>query len=167
MASKFKELCAAYNTAQTNFEAYKKDCHEFSIKLVDELKSYFEVPDKQFTLYKIIEKGGFDLVNGALIHAIQLFQDNSWHFGVGFTVCKEPETLPEELILVHLMFKKQTDGDFVLKHSYGDKEFEIKPNNLETYTPFFEDIYKTIIDSYEEHLQQFLDQQTTRKLGFK
>ena len=75
------------------------------MEIVKELKSYFNIPDSQFTLYRVNDNNGFELVPSVLIHAITLVDGNYWHFGVGFTVCKAPETLPEELILIHLMYR--------------------------------------------------------------
>ena len=51
--TKFHQLCSAYNSAQNNFEAYKKDCHLFSIEIVRELKAYYNIPESQFSLFKI------------------------------------------------------------------------------------------------------------------
>ncbi len=165
--SKFHELCNAYDNAQKNFEDYKTDCHLISIEIVKELKAYYQVPDSQFSLYRIDAKTGFDLVQSALIHAIRLQQDHYWHFGIGLTVCKAPETLPEELILAHLMFRKNSNGNFNIKSSHGTKEFEIIKGDSKSYIPFLDDLFDSIITSYNNQLQQFLAKKTTRKLGFQ
>ena len=165
--SKFHQLCNAYGNAQNNFENYKSDCHTFSIEFVKELKAYYEVPDTQFSLYRIDPKQGFDLVQSALIHAIRLEQDHYWHFGIGLTVCKAPETLPEELILMHLMFRKNSAGNFFIKSSHMKDEFEITKGDSKSYIPFFDALFKSIMESYNNQLQLFLKTKTTRKLGFQ
>lgn len=165
--SKFHQLCNAYGKAQDNFEQYKTDCHSFSIELVNELKSYYEVPDSQFSLYRIDPQQGFDLVQSALIHAIRLQQDHFWHFGIGLTVCKAPETLPEELILAHLMFRKNSNGNFSVKSAHMKNEFEVTKGNTASYVPFFDALFESIMTSYENQLQQFFKKKTTRKLGFQ
>lgn len=166
-SSKFHQLCHAYDNAQTNFEGYKTDCHIFSIEIVKELKAYYGIPESQFSLYRINDKGQFDLVQSALIHAIKLTEDNYWHFGVGLTVCKALETLPEELILIHLMFKKGIDNKYFVKYANDTKEFEITKGQSESYIAFFDFMFSLILKSYNEHLQQFVGKKTTRTLGYK
>jgi hypothetical protein len=165
--TKFHELCGAYEQAQNNFDAYKTDCHIFSMELVKELKSYLEIPESQFSLYKISEERGFELVTPALIHAIRLTDDHYWHFGIGITVCKAMETLPEELILIHLMFRENDQGAFFVRYAPVEKEFEINKGAPETYIPFFDFIFETIKNSYKEHIQQFVGEKTVRKLGYR
>lgn len=166
-ATKFHELCSAYGTAQSNFESYKTDCHILSMEIVKELKNYFQIPDSQFSLYKINEQNGFDLVTPALIHAITLRKDKYWHFGVGLTVCKSPETLPEELILIHLMFKINFKGEGFIKYAHSETDYEIVKGKSESYAPFFDFLFKTIITSYQGQLQQFIGEKTERKLGYR
>jgi len=165
--SKFHALCAAYDTAQTNFESYKTDCHVVSMEIVKELKAYYEVPESQFSLYKINGEGGFELVSPALIHALSLTQDHYWHFGIGLTVCRAPETLPEELILAHLIFRKNSDGNYYIKYAHEDQEFEIKKGDSTSYIPFFDFLFEIIMNSYHGHIQQFIGDKTTRKLGYR
>ncbi len=165
--SKFHQLCNAYSDAQDDFENYKTDCHAFSIELVKEFKAYYEVPDTQFSLYRIDPQQGFDLVQSALIHAIRLQPDHFWHFGIGLTVCKAPETLPEELILMHLMFRKNSNGSFSIKSAHMKKEFDVMKGNSKSYISFFDALFESIMGSYNNQLQQFFKAKTTRKLGFQ
>lgn len=165
--TKFHQLCNAYNTAQSKFDVYKTDCHLFSMEVVRELKSYYNIPESQFSLYKISKQKGFELVPSALIHAIALEEDHYWHFGLGLTVCKAPETLPEELILIHLMFRKNEDEKYFIKYANRDEEFEIKKGDSTSYHLFFDFLLEMILSSYNEHLQQFIGEKTTRKLGYR
>lgn len=164
--TKFHELCGAYGIAQASFETYKTDCHILSMEIVRELKAYFKVPDSQFSLYRITEKGDFDLVTPALIHAITLKEDHHWHFGVGLTVCQAPETLPEELILIHLMFRKNDKSEFFIRYAHSETDFAIVQGAAESYIPFFNFLFDIIIKSYKDHLQQFVGEKTERKLGY-
>lgn len=165
--TKFHQLCAAYDTAQNNFEEYKKDCHIFSIEIVRELKAYYNIPESQFSLFKISEQKGFELVPDALIHAISLEQDLFWHFGVGLTVCKAPETLPEELILIHLMFRKNDEHKYFIKYANSEEEFEIIKGDSSSYQSFFDFLFNLIITSYNQQLQHFIGEKTTRTLGYR
>ena len=164
--TKFHQLCGAYSNAQESFESYRTDCHLTSMEIVKELKAYYEIPEHQFSLYKINDQNGFQLVTPALIHAIRLREDNYWHFGLGITVCKAPETLPEELILVHLMFQKNKNGSYTIKYANNKAEFEIIKGNSSSYIPFFDFLFEEIMVSYNSHLQQFLGDKTERKLGY-
>jgi len=165
--SKFHQLCAVYDAAQVRFEEYKKNCHLFSIEFTQHLKEYYQIPEKQFSLYRIDREGRFDLVPSSLIHAIDLFDDHYWHFGIGLTVCRAPETLPEELILIHLFFRKEEGKEFFLKHTLSDKEFEVFQGKKDSFIPFLDDLFNTIRSSYDGYIQQFIGERTTRKLGFK
>lgn len=164
--TKFHELCNAYGLAQDNFEAYRVDCHLIAIEIVKELKAYYQVPDSQFSLYKINSNNEFVLVKPELIQAITLREDHFWHFGIGLTVCKAPEALPEELILIHLLFRKDAHGKYFIRHAYNNVEFEIVKNNSESYVPFLDALFKTTIASYNNQLQQFIGEKTERKLGY-
>ena len=164
--TKFHELCGAYDQAQENFDTYQKDCHALSMEIVGELKAYYQVPESQFSLYRISKEGGFELVPDALIHALTLGEDHYWNFGFGLTVCRAPETLPEELILVHIIFRKSSEGDFWVKSAYAGQEFKITKGDSESYIPFFDFVFDIIISSYKEQLQQFIGEKTTRKLGY-
>ena len=164
--TKFHELCGAYDAAQENFNTYKKDCHIFSMEFVREIKAYYEIPESQFSLYKTNKEGGFELVPSALIHALSLGEDYYWSFGFGLTVCRTLETLPEELILVHIKFRKNSKDEFFVKYAYGGEEHKIVKGDSNSYTPFFDFLYSTIINSYQGQMQQFVGEKTTRKLGY-
>jgi len=164
--SRFNTLCDAYDNAQKNFETYKSNCYNFGVELVDELRKYFQVPDRQFTVYKIEENNNFDLIHGSLLGALTLTKDSLWHFGVGFTVCRTVDVFPEELILLALVYRKEKGNTFYLKHTYNEKEFKVEYGKPETYKDYFEDLFKTILESYNGHLQQFIGEKTVRKLGY-
>jgi len=164
--NKFRELCNAYDKAQDNFDSYQKDCHIISMEIVNEIKAYYQVPESQFSLYRISEEQGFELVPPALIHALALGEDHYWHFGIGLTVCKVLETLPEELILVHIMFRKNSKDEYFVKYAFGKKEFKIVKGDSASYVPFFDEVFNNIISSYSHHMQQFIGEKTTRKLGY-
>jgi len=164
--TKFHELCGAYDTAQENFNTYQKDCHIFSMEFVREIKAYYEIPESQFSLYKTNKEGGFELVPSALIHALTLGEDYYWSFGFGLTVCRALETLPEELILIHIMFRKNDNGEFFVKYAYGGEEYQVVKGAAASYIPFFDFLFSTIIASYQAQMQQFVGEKTTRKLGY-
>ena len=164
--TKFNQLCSAYDIAQENFDGYKKSCHAFALELVRELKEYYGVPEGQFSLYQVEENNNFKLIHGSLLAALTFTEDSHWHFGVGLTVCRAPETYPEELILIRILFRKEGDSTFYLKHTYGDNEFSVKKGDKNSYVPYFDDLFHTIVDSYKGQIQLFVGEKTTRKLGY-
>ncbi len=166
-STKFHELCSAYGQAQDKFDDYKTDCHLIAVEVVKELKAYYQVPESQFSLYRINQQDEFKLVQPELIHAIDLKSDHNWHFGIGLTVCKAAETLPEELILIQIIYRKNTEGKYFIKYAIDKKEFEIIKGNSDSFIPFFNFLFDEIIESYQEHLQQFIGDKTERKLGYR
>lgn len=165
--TKFHNLCMAYGKAQEDFGAFENSCHLISVELVKAFKEYFEIPDSQFSLYKIDSENEFEIVPPSLINALSLKEDSYWQFGIGVTVCTAPETLPQELILIHILLRKDLDGKYFVKYNNDPKEFEIKKGDSKTFHPFFDFLHDTIIKTYNEQLQHFIGQSTKRKLGFK
>ena len=158
--TKFHKLCEAYDTAQEKFNAYQNDCHIFSMEFVRELKAYYQIPESQFSLYKINKEGGFDLVPSALIHALDLDENYFWNLGFGLTVCRTLETLPEELILVHIMFRKNIKDEYYIKYAYGGDEYQIVKGDATSYVPFFDFLFSSIMTSYQQQMQQFIGEKT-------
>ena len=165
--SKFNQLCEAYDIAQENFGVYKKKCHAFAVELSKELKEYYQVPEQQFSLYKVEDNNNFNLIRGSILGALTLTKDTHWHFGIGLTVCRVPNSYPEELILIHILFrKKERESSFYLKHTYSEQEFEVEIGDKASYLPYLDDLFVTIQSSYNKQIQQFVGEKTTRKLGY-
>lgn len=165
--TKFHELCMAYGKAQQDFEKFETDCHLFSIELVKKFREYLKVPDSQFSLYKMHEEHGFVIVPPALINALTPAEGSFWQFGIGLTVCSAPETLPQDLILIHILIRKDMENKYYAKFGPEPKEFEINRNSENGFDAFFKFLHTTILSSYQEEFQKFIGQNTSRKLGFK
>ena len=164
--TKFHDLCMAYGNAQKDFGNFQQDCHLIAIELVNSLKEYFQIPESQFSLYKINNENEFEIVPPALINALTLKADSFWQFGIGLTVCIAPETLPQELILIHLLLRKDLDNKYFVKYANENKEFEVSKGNKESFNPFFDFLHDTVIKTYNDKLQHFIGQSTRRKLGY-
>ncbi len=162
--TKFHELCMAYGTAQQDFQKFEIDCHMFSIELVKKFREYLQVPDSQFSLYQINEEQKFTIVPPALINALTPAEGSFWQFGIGLTVCSAPETLPQDLILIHILVRKDLQDKYYAKFGPEPKEFEIDRNKKDGFNDFFEFLQKTIFTSYQMEFQKFIGQSTTRKL---
>ena len=166
--SKFKELCTAFKTAQGEFKNFQDDTYNFSVELVEEFKSYFEVPESQFSLFKFNKKNEFNLVQPAIINALALRPDSLWQFGVGLTVCNAPETLPQELILIHIMIRRDLDGNFFLSHGNQAEpnEIPVEKKGKYNFVPFFDALYETIINTHSQQMTHFIGQDTRRTIGY-
>lgn len=164
--SKFKELCMAYTQAQKGFQNFQSECHDLSVNLVDELKTYFNIPESQFSLFRINESGEYNLVQPGLVNALTLRSDSRWQFGIGLTVCSAPETLPQELILFQILIRQDLEGNFFLKYGDLEQEFEMKKSEERDFIPFFDYIHNEIIRVYENHMTHFIGEHTERKIGY-
>lgn len=165
--TKFHELCTAFGKAQDDFGIFRNNCHQIAVELVKEFKNYFQVPESQFSLYKINKENEFEIVPPSLINALSLKKDSHWQFGIGLTVCFAPETLPQELILIHILLRKDLEGKYFVKYGSEIKEFEIKNGDKNSFYPFFDFLHDIIIKTYNEQLQHFIGQSTSRKLGYE
>lgn len=125
-----------------------------------------EMPDSQFSLYKINDQNEFDLVPPALINTLTLRSDSLWQFGVGLTVCSAPETLPQELILIHILMRKDLNDNHYLRYGNVVTEIELEKDGEYNFLPFFDFLHKTIMKTYDEQMQQFIGQNTRRKIGY-
>lgn len=165
--TKFHELCMAYGKAQSDFENFETDCHLFAVELAKKFKEYLQVPESQFSLYKINEENGFEIVPPALINALTPAEGSYWQFGIGLALCSAPETLPQDLILIHILIRKDLQNKFYAKFGPEPKEFEIDRNKFNGFNDFFDFLHKNVVNSYEAEFQKFIGQNTSRKLGYK
>jgi hypothetical protein len=164
--SKFNELCLAYGKAKDDFETFRLNCHLLAIDLVKEFKSYFKIPESQFSLYALSVDNKFEIVPPSLINALTLSPKSYWQFGIGLTVCIAPETLPQELILIHVLLRRDSDNKYFVKYGNDDKEFEVIKGNLKSFHKFFDFLHEVIVTAYNDQLQNFIDLNTSRKLGY-
>ena len=165
--TKFHEMCMAYGKAQQDFQTFETDCHIFSVELVKKFREYLEIPDSQFSLYKIDKNNEFVIVPPSLINAMSPAAGTYWQFGIGITVCSAPETMPQDLILIHILIRKDLENKFYAKFGPGQKELEIDRKNENGFNEFFTFLHQTVVSSYQTEFQKFIGHNTFRKLGFK
>ena len=65
------------------------------------------------------------------------------------------------------MFRKNDENNYFIKYAYREEEFEVKKGDSSSYQPFFDFLFNLIITSYNEQLQHFIGEKTTRKLGYR
>lgn len=164
--TKYNDLCLAYGKAQEEFRLYHNGCLSICRDLVSELKSYFEIPESQFSIYQVTDENEFELVAPGLINAMSLKEDSCWHFGVGMTLCVNPETLPQELLLIHIALRKDIDNGYMVKYANHKQEFPITSDDKSSFIPFFDFLHESVMRVYSEQLHLFIEQYTKRKLGY-
>lgn len=156
----------AYGKAHEDFSTFERECHAISVELVNQLRVYLALPPSQFSLYKIDKEGEHHIVPPSLINALTLRPDAFWQFGIGLTLCSALETLPQELVLIHIQLKKTMENRFVVKFGNVPTEFEIRKDDKASFTTFFDFIHESIVKLYNEQYNQFVGQSTKRKLGY-
>ena len=164
--TKFTELCKAYGKAQSDFKQFQEDCYQLTLKLVKELKEYFQIPESQFSLFKIDANNEFHLVQPAVINALNLRPDSLWQFGIGLTMCTSVEASPQELILIQILIRKDLEGCFFLKYGNEDKEHKVEKKEKFDFIPFFDYLHDTIINTYEQQITHFIGNDTRRIIGY-
>ena len=165
-SNKFSDLCQAYSKAQTNFQNFQDECHDLALNLVKDLKAYYQIPDSQFSLFQIGQNREFNLVQPAVVNALTLRPDSMWQFGIGLTVCSSHEKSPQELILIHILIRKDVEENFYLRYGEEDKDHLIEKTDKWNFIPFFDFLHETIIDVYEQQLVHFMSQDSRRKIGY-
>ena len=165
--SRFTELCEAFQRAQSEFTNFQNDCQNLAEEMIQKFLEYFEIPDSQFSLFSINENNDFLPAEGGVESALTLRDDSFWEFGIGLTVCCAPEKLPKELILIHIMIRKDLNGNYFLRYANEEQERKIDKNpECFDFVPFFDFLHKTIITTYDEKLTYFIGQDTRRKIGY-
>jgi len=155
----------AYSKAQQEFQEFRIECHDLAVGFVKELKSYLQIPETQFSLFSIDANIEFKLVQPALVSALKLRKDSLWHFDVGLTVCSAPETLPQELILLHILLRKDVDGGFFLRYGEKGDEHKIEKEENWSFTPFLDYLHKFILEVYRDQVIHSLSQDSRRRIG--
>ncbi len=166
--TKFEELCAAFKDAQSGFEKYRDDCHEFAVELWNRMIEYFQIPPSQLSLYRVNEQEEFEATSPPMFNALTLREDAYWQVGFGITLYEAQNTYPQETVIVGLLIRRENGSNFMVKLWGQEEEYAIDRSKPEDFNHFFEHLHNTIRESYQQGLQTFLDQETTiRKIGFK
>jgi len=162
--SKFDELCQVYAGSRKAYTDYRDTCFAFAQSLVEALIGYLEIPEGQI---------GFVPVNRepdpaalyTLPGAMHLDEDTFWHFGVVITLADPSGGCPPQAVLLKLQLKQHEDA-FGVRLGQDDEDFWVRPGYPQEMAAFMDHVFTAVKGSYERGLQQFLDQASTRKIGF-
>lgn len=164
--SKFEDLCMTFNGANQEFSKLRHDCLGFANEIWNNIIQYYEVPDSQISLYRISDDEEFELVRPSIINALNLREDSYWEFGIGLSLCSTPGSLPEDLILIQFLIRRDRENKYFIKTNVLKTERQIERNKYFDFTTYFDELYKAIKDKYDEEFTHFFEKTTIRKLGY-
>jgi hypothetical protein len=166
--AKFNDLCAVYSKAQNEFRQFRDDCQDFVVDLWNNMITYLNVPGSQLSIYTINEEGEAIVSKPPIWQALTLRSDSYWSVGFGITVYEAPNMYPQETIIISLLIKKDSAGNYFVKLSEFNEEFKIDRTNVNDFDKFYNFVFEKIINSYQSGLQKFIDQESSiRKVGFQ
>ncbi len=163
--SKFEELCQAYVLSRKTYVDYRDSCFAFSQTLLEALVRYLEVPDGRIRLVPVNREPDAEAIY-PLGGAMHLDDDTYWHLGVLIDLSDPAGAYPPQAVLIKLLLKR-CEASFCVRLGQEGDDFAVRDGYPQDLASFLDHIHKTIKESYEEGLQQFLIQQeSTRKIGF-
>ena len=164
--TKFDTLCTAYKTSRkTNF-SYRDEGINFARELIAKYIKFLEVPEDYFRFVPMDETPKSNTTY-SLFGAIHLNDDTYWHLGLQLTLFTAPNEYPRQPILIVFRFKQIADKKFEVKISEEDSGHQISCGIESEFNDFFEFLQKQIVASFEDGLQEFLEQSAPlRTIGF-
>jgi hypothetical protein len=163
--SKFDDLCQAYATSRKAYVEYRDASFGFSQTLLEALVRYLEVPDGRIRLVPVNREPDADAVY-PLGGAMHLDEDTYWHLGVLIDLSDPAGAYPPQAVLIKLLLKR-CEATFCVRLGQEGDDFVVRDGYPQDLAAFLDHVHGTIKESYEQGLQQFLEQQeSTRKIGF-
>ncbi len=151
----YQDLRKAFASGRQKYADYHTECIHLGGGLVTALRAYLGCPPEALTLRPLNlepEDGAHYTVPGSM----HLDDDTYWHLGVVLTVYEAPDIFPQEDVQLRFRFKK-FPGYYEVRLAEFPDEFRIMdPRAPEQFKPLFELLAQTLIDKYENGLQQFL-----------
>lgn len=162
--SKFEEICEAYRKSRRAFLDYETECQDFARDLVFGMIEYFEWPRDQEINYIPL---GEDLDPNnkfyALAGAMRLNEEEFWYFGIELTAYEPGGSYPVPFILS--FYIKKVGPHFIVKLGPNGREVKIHENQRSTLDPFYEAVFRHIVDFFTRRYQQSLAGRD-QELGF-
>jgi hypothetical protein len=163
--SKFDELCQAYASSRKAYVDYRDACFGFAQALIEGLLAFLQVPEGRIRLVPVNRDPDPEAAY-SLAGAMHLDEDTYWHVGVVVDLSDPAGAFPPQAVLIKLLVKRH-DGAFYVRLGEDDEDMRVRDASPEDLALVMEHVFETIKDSYEQGLQQFLDQdESTRKIGF-
>lgn len=148
--SKYEEICKSYSAARRAFRDYEETCRDFARELIYGMIDYFEWPqDQEITYIPLGEEIGPNDRFYALAGAMRLDDHAFWHFGVELTV-REAVGGGHSTPFLMSFFIKKVGPHFIVKLGSNGREIKIPENKQNELDPFFEAVFKQIVDFFRK-----------------
>ena len=163
--SKFDELCKSYVLSREKYMAYEEDCLIFAKQLADKFIAYLEVPKNNISFVPA-DKAPEDRKKYSLFSAINLSDDDFWHFGMQIILYEKPNKYPHQPILLLFRLKKKNNLFYVKIPPYMEEK-TIDPAKEKNFTEFFDYLFNEIKSYFEKGLQKYHEgAEAVKTIGF-
>ena len=150
--TRYDELCKAYAKNLSDFKTYKETCYRFALKLMEELKQEYNIPDERL---KLRSKDDPKEVTDNMLEAMDMQKDTFWHIRFSITVCADMEEQIKESMSFEICIKKVT-SNFILSIP-NEREFNIlETDGKYNFREFFDYLFNSLKSFYEHELERFL-----------
>ena len=153
--TKFDELNKIYTRAEKDFKDYRWTSIEFAVKLGKGLAKYLGCEYEEIQYYQPPDKEGKS-IEAHPRDALLIDTDTSWHYAMGLNLYVENNRDNPAMTYIFDLAMKKDNDNFGIRLMKEKKEFKIDPNNPEDLNTFYEFIYNTIKNRFEEELTKFL-----------
>jgi len=153
--TKFDELNKIYTTAEKDFKDYRWTNIEFAVKLGKGIANYMGCDYEEIQYYQPPNKEG-KAIEAHPRDALLIDTDTSWHYGMGLNLYVENNKDNPAMTYIFDLALKKDNNNFGLRLLKEKKEFKIDPNNPDDLNTFYDYIYNTIKNRFEEELTKFL-----------
>ena len=153
--TKFDELNKIYTNAENDFKNYRWTCIEFAVKLGKGLANYLGCEYEEIQYYQPPDNEGKS-IEAHPRDALLIDTDTSWHYGMGLNLYVENNKDNPAMTYIFDLALKKDNENFGLRLMKEKKEFNFDPNKPEDFKLFYDFIYNTIKNRFEEELTKFL-----------
>jgi len=164
--SKYEELCNAFDKAKNDYSEYRKDCHNFAVKLVKSFCDYLEAPEGRVQ-YVPSDMIGFEKEKREynLDEVMSLDDEAFWSFGLKIFLTSTDPSL-QRSIVIHFFVKKNGD-DFLVKIDEDDRGHVIKEPSEDDFLKFNEFYCEHIKNLIKSTFENFIQGKSSlEKIGF-
>ena len=152
--SKYNDLCEIYRESRNKYFDFEMECVEFAERLVDQLVTYFSVPEGRSKLFPTLGEA-----NPALIYSVQeamrMGPDTFWNLGIGIELqCNDCPDTPDQPVLINLALRKD-GGVFIVKISDKDPGHRVN-GDLSNASDFFDHLFNTVRDLLQANINRYL-----------
>lgn len=163
--SKFDEICQVYRKSRRAFLEYETACQDFARDLVFGMIEYFEWPrDQEITYIPLGEDLDPSNKFYALAGAMRMNEESFWHFGVELKASEPGGAYPIPFVMS--FYIKKAGPYFIVKLGPMGREIKIHEEQRNALDPFFEAVFRQIVEFFTKKYHQALAQQQDQELGF-